>query len=75
MVKQRHPEIKDDKDIKTLCEKDRALTMLVIHNTKVDKIINRYKEEQAKKQRAQDLGISVKELEEKEAVDEKPSIS
>lgn len=75
LVKQRHPEVKDDKDIKNISEKDRALSMLLIHNSKVEKIIQRYKDERGKKQRAQEQGLTLKELEEKEAAEEKPTLA
>ena len=67
-MKERFPHCKTDADLKNLSEFDRAFGMLIMHNTKVDKIHKKYKEEFDKKARAKEQGITLKELEEKENV-------
>ena len=51
-MKERFPHCKTDADLKNLSEFDRAFGMLIMHNTKVDKIHKKYKEEFDKKARA-----------------------
>ena len=65
-MKERFQNVKTDADIRALTEYDRALGMLILHNTKVDKIQKGYREIMEKKRRAKELGISLQELEEKE---------
>ena len=65
-MKERFPHCKTDADLKGLSDFDRAYGMLIMHNTKVDKIYKGYKEEYDRKARAKEQGISLKELEEKE---------
>ena len=51
--------------------------MLILHNQKVDKVRSKYTNEIAKKKRAKEQGITLKELEEKEGLEaiglEKPA--
>ena len=51
-MKERFPHCKTDADLKSLSDFDRAFGMLVMHNTKVDKIQKGYKMEYEKKARA-----------------------
>jgi hypothetical protein len=66
LMKERFPSVKTDADIRNLTEYDKALGMLLLHNTKIDKIQKGYREAMDKKRRAKELGITLKELEEKE---------
>lgn len=45
LVKQRHPEVKNDSQIQTLPDHDRALAMLLVHNMKIGGIIKKYEKE------------------------------
>jgi hypothetical protein len=42
-MKERFPHCKTDADLKKLSEFDRAFGMLIMHNTKVDKIQGKYR--------------------------------
>ena len=66
-MKERFPHCKSDADLKKLSEFDRVFGMLIMHNTKVDKIQGKYRQEMEKKKKAKELGITLKELEEKES--------
>lgn len=52
-----------DADIKKLQEVDRAHAMMIVHNIRIEKIMNKYKEEMEKKAIAKERGITYKELE------------
>lgn len=54
LLKERFPECKKDADIKELSTFDRALSMLIIHNTKISKIQAKYKAEMDGKARAKE---------------------
>lgn len=69
LLKERHPEIKRDSDLKNLNQCDKALAMLIVHNQKVEKARAKYITEMAKKKRAKEQGLTLKELEEKEGLD------
>ena len=69
LLKERHPEIKRDSDLKNLNQCDKALAMLIVHNQKVEKIRAKYVTEMAKKKRAKEQGVTLKELEEKEGLE------
>lgn len=45
LLKERYPECKTEADIKNLSLHDKALSMLILHNTKVDKIMGKYRKE------------------------------
>lgn len=66
-MKERFPHCKSDADLKKLSEFDRALGMLIMHNTKVDKIQAKYRLEVERKKKAKELGITLKELDERES--------
>ena len=69
LLKERHPEIKRDSDLKNLNQGDKALAMLIVHNQKVEKQRAKYTTEMAKKKRAKEQGVTLKELEEKEGLE------
>ena len=54
LVKQRHPEVKNDSQIKTLPDHDRALAMLLVHNMKIGGIIKKYEKEVDLKKQAKE---------------------
>ena len=54
--------MKQDSDIKQLDEVERAHAMMIVHNMKIDKLMNKYKEEMEKKAIAKERGITYKEL-------------
>lgn len=66
LLKERHPECKTDADVKSLPADEKVLSMLVLHNTKVKKIMDGYRNEYEKKKRAKDMGITLKELDAQE---------
>lgn len=48
-MKEKFTHVKTDADIKKLTDFDRAFGMLILHNTKIDKIQKGFKETQEKK--------------------------
>jgi hypothetical protein len=53
-MKERFPHCKTDADLKSLSQFDRAFGMLIMHNTKVDKIQKGYRLEMERKRRAKE---------------------
>lgn len=71
LVKDRHGDkfkkkLMTDADIRSLPTEELRLSMLILHNTKIKKVMDKYKVESEKKQKAKELGITLKELEERE---------
>lgn len=67
LLKDRHPDAATDKDRKTLSTYDKALCMLVLHNSKIDKIQQKYRKEMTLKAQAKEQGITYQELLKKES--------
>ena len=72
LLKERYPDtMKTEKDHKNLSLHDRALSILILHNTKVNRIQGKYREEMKLKQEAREQGISYKEIRAKQKNDVK----
>lgn len=57
LLRQRHPDTKKDDEISTF---DKTLAMLILHNTKVDKIQDKYRTYWALRQKSKELGVDIK---------------
>lgn len=57
LLRQRHPDTKKDDEISTY---DKTLAMLILHNTKVDKIQDKYRVYYALRQQSKELGVDIK---------------
>ena len=67
LLRQKHTDLKTDADIKKLELKERHLAMLQVHNSKIDKVMDKYRVEVANKKEAKEKGITLKELEAEKA--------
>lgn len=63
LLKERYPDtVRTEKDHKNLSAYDQALSMLILHNTEVDRIQAAFRNQMKLKQEAKEQGISYKEI-------------